>query len=420
MKIFNKTYDNGLRLILEQNEKDVVALNILFGVGSNYENPDEEGFSHFIEHLVFKSSKNFKTSEIMERLTALGADFNAYTSKNLTRFIFKCLSCNFEKCFEIYSDMLINPLFSEDEMESERNVVIEEMKKYDDEPVEVMLQNVSNNYFSGTSFAHDVLGSEEIIANVTRERLLEYKSKYYLPDNCIISVAGNIDFDTLDKIVTKYFASQFRIKSKPKAVDFTEIVPNVSKKYAIVERNDSQVNICLHIKSVAYKSKDKYVADLYSVLLGGSSNSRLYKKVREELGLVYTIYSYPEIEARNGEIYIILGTRLKNVKLAITEIRKIIDSIARDGVSAEELEICKNWKKSYLEFASETNSDIAEINGSLIYFNGKFIPIEERKKLYDKITKAQMDAFAKKIAGEQCFNVVAVGKYILLENLKNF
>lgn len=420
MKIFNKTYDNGLRLILQQNEKDVVALNILFGVGSNYEREDEEGFSHFIEHLVFKSSENFTTGEIMEKLTALGADFNAYTSKNLTRFIFKCLSQNFEKCFEIYSDMLISPLFNKEEMDSERNVVIEEMKKYEDEPVEVMLERVSNNYFSGTSFAHDVLGSEDIIASVDREKLLEYKNRFYTSDNCVISVAGNIDFDTLDGIVTKYFASKFNFKAKPRQVDFSEVVPNVLKKYDIVERNDSQVNICLHIKSVSYKSKDKYVADLYSVLLGGPSNSRLYKKVREELGLVYTIYSYPEIEARNGEIYIVLGTRLKNVKRAVLEIRNIIDEIAKVGVSESEFEICKNWKKSYIEFASETNSDTAEINGSLIYYNQAYISLESRRQKYDSIKLSEINDFAKRIANESCFNVVAVGKNIKLEDLQNF
>ena len=420
MKIFTKTYANGLRLILEQNEKDVVATNILFGVGSNFENEDEEGFSHFIEHLVFKSSKKFSTAEIMEKLTALGADFNAYTSKNLTRFIFKCLGYNFEKCFEIYSDMLIDPLFDESEMNSERNVVIEEMKKYEDEPVEVMLQRVTSNYFSGTSFAHDVLGKEEIIASVSREKLLEFKSRFYTSNNCVISVAGNIDFDTLDKIVTKYFSSRFKVKAKPKSVDFSEITPNISEKYSIVERNDSQVNLCLHIKSVTYASNDKYLADLYSVILGGSSNSRLYKKVREELGLVYTIYSYPEIEARNGEIYIVLGTRLKNVGRAVTEIKNIIDSFARDGVGDAELEICKNWKKSYIQFASETNSDTAEINGSLLFFGGKHLSLGERMAKYDAITKGQIDAFARRIAEEKCFNLVAVGKNIKIEDLKNF
>lgn len=420
MKIYTKTYENGLRLILEKNNKNVIASNILFNVGSNFEKLEEEGFSHFIEHLVFKSSKKFSTEEIMDKLTFLGADFNAYTSKNLTRFIFKCLKENFEKCFEIYSDMLINSKFLEEEIDRERGVVVEEIKKYEDDPVEVMLQKVAKEYFDGTTFAHDVLGNEEIILSATRESLLNFKRKYYTAENAIISVAGNIEFDLLDKIVTKYFASEFRYKAEPILTDFSEVKPKIKSKYSISFRDDSQVNVCLHIKSVTYKSKLKYVADLYSTLLGGSSNSRLYKKVREELGLVYTIYSYNEIEAKNGEIYIVFGTRSKNVKRAIAEVKSIINNLAEHGVTEAELDAAKNLKKSYMEFASETNADTAEINGSLIHFKGKHTKLAQRQSMYDKVTALDIQNFASRIANEKLFNVVAVGNNIDINDLKQF
>ncbi len=420
MKIYTKTYTNGLRLILEKNNKNVIASNILFNVGSNFENKTEEGFSHFIEHLVFKSSEKFSTEEIMDKLTFYGADFNAYTSKNLTRFIFKCLKENFEKCFEIYSDMLINSKFLSDEIDRERDVVIEEIKKYEDDPVEVMLQKISSNYFSGTTFAHDVLGNEDIISNVSRDELLNYKKKFYNSENAIISVAGNIDFEELDKIVTKYFASEFNYNAKSIETNFNEVKLNNFEKYAVVNRDDSQVNVCIHIKGVTYKSKLKFVADLYSTLLGGSSNSKLYKKIREELGLVYTIYSYPEIEARNGEFYIVFGTRAKNVKLAISEVKKIINYMAENLVTEDELNAAKNWKKSYLEFVSETNAETAEINGNLIHFNGKHSKLSARQKQYDKVSVDDIKKFAKKIANENTYNVVAVGKNIEISDLKQF
>lgn len=420
MKIFTKTYDNGLRLVLEQNEKNVVAANILFFVGSNNENQDEEGLSHFIEHLVFKSSNKFTTEQIMENLTALGADFNAYTSKNLTRFIFKCLKENFEKCFEIYSDMLISPKMLDAEIDRERNVVIEEMKKYEDDPTEVMFQNVVRNYFEGTTYAHDVLGSEETISSVSRDKILEYKSRFYTANNAVISVAGNIEFDELDRIVTKYFASCFNKKAKPTKTEFGEIKTNCKKKYAVVERNDSQANVCVHIKAVPYDSKLKYVADLYTVALGNSSTSRLYKKVREELGLVYTIYSYFECEAKNGEIYIVFGTRPKNLKKALAEVRKIVDELGENGVTEEELSCIKNFKKSLIEYAAETNSETAEANGSFVHFLNKTVTLEERKANYDKVSAKDIKLFSEKIAKESNFNVVAVGKNLNEKDLKEF
>ena len=420
MKIFTKTYANGLRLILEKNSKNVLATNILFGVGSQNESEEEEGFSHFIEHLNFKSSEKFKTEEIMDKLTMLGADFNAYTSKTTTRFVFKCMPESFEKCFEIYSDMLIHPKYLPEEIDRERNVIIEEMKKYEDEPSEIMYQTTMNNYFDGYSFAHDVLGKEENIASVSRERLLEYRQKYYIPENTIISVAGNIDFDILDEIVEKYFAGEFKYHASPLKLEYTKIIPHIKEKYQVVSRDDSQANVCLHIKSVTYDSSLKYIASIYASILGSSQNSGLYKKIREELGLVYTIYAYNDIDLRTGEMFIVFGTRPKNVKKAIYEIKKIINDFAETGATEEELLRAKTWKKSCIEFSTETNSDIAESNAIIMYLNNKIPSIKSRKAKYDKITLQQVNEFAKQISNENVFNVVAVGKNIKVDDLKQF
>ncbi|MBQ8425573.1 MAG: insulinase family protein [Clostridia bacterium] len=420
MKIYTKTYNNGLRLILEKNNKNVIASNILFKVGSQNESKTEEGYSHFIEHLVFKSSEKYTTEEIMDKFTMLGADFNAYTSKTVTRFIFKCLAENFEPCFEIYSDMLLHPKFLQEELDRERNVVIEEMKKYEDEPSEVMYQGTVENYFDGTTLAHDILGTEEIISNVTRAQLLEYKSRFYIPEKTIISVCGNIDFEKLDEIVTKYFISEYDYNAEPEKVDYTPLKINIKEKYKIIERDDNQANVCIHIKSVTYDSKLKYVANLYTSILGNSQNSRLYKKIREELGLVYSIYAYSEIKAGHGEMFIIFGTRPKNVQKAIFEIKKIIQELAENGATEVELERAKIWKKSCMEFSSETNSDIAEINGSLIHNDNKHTSLSTRKSKFEKVKLEDINKFAKRIANEKVFNIVAVGKDINIEDLKQF
>ncbi len=143
-----KTYKNGLRLVLEKNDKNVIGLNILFNVGSQNESEKEFGYSHFIEHLVFKGTKKRTAEQLSDELTMLGADFNACTSRTLTRFNFKCLAENFEKCFEIYADMLINAEFRDDDINKERNVVIEEMKRVHDDPVEGFYERFMENYFN--------------------------------------------------------------------------------------------------------------------------------------------------------------------------------------------------------------------------------------------------------------------------------
>lgn len=415
-----KIYDNGLRLIFEKNQKSVVSVSIMFNVGSQNETKTQEGFSHFIEHMIFKGTKTMNSVDIMDKLTFLGADFNAFTSKTVTKFVFKCLAENFEKCFEIYADMLINAEFEKGELDRERQVVIEEMKRCDDDPTEVMFKRVMENYFSGLSYAHDELGNEEIIENVTRKELLDYKNKFYKAENCVISVVGNLDFDKLDKIIENNFSCHFEYKAKPNQLDFETYKINISKKYDIVKRDDNQVNACVLIKSVSSVDKDKYACSLYSSILGNSQNSRLFKIIREKLGLVYTICAYNDISCKSGELLIMFGTRPKNVKQAMIEIKKAITDFAENGASQEELDRAKNWKKSCLSYGMETNSDLAEINGTIFNVFGKIFDVNERCKQIESVTLDDVNAFAKRIANETTFNVVAVGKDITIDDINVF
>ncbi len=420
MLIKQKTYDNGLRLVLEKNEKNVIGLNILFFVGSQNESKEKEGYSHFIEHLVFKGTEKRTAEQLADELTMLGADYNAYTSRTVTRFTFKCLAENFEKCFEIYSDMLLNPSFRESDIDKERNVVIEEMKRMQDDPTEILYNRVMTNYFVDNQYAHDELGTEEIIKKVTQKQLFEYKNQYYLPQNCVISVVGNIDFDALDAIVKKYFVFQNSPKCKPTEVNFEKFDIKNIKKYDIVKREDNQANICVHIKSITCESPLRSVSDIYTSVLGNMQNSRLYKRIREELGLVYSIYAFSVCGSRTGEIFIIFGTRSQNVQKAIVEIKNIIKKLAEEGISEAELVMAKNLKKSAMEYSAETNSELAEIYGTYVHLFGKVKPIEQRIEEINQVTVNQVNDFAKMIGSEKDFNVVAVGKKIKLKDIENF
>ena len=418
--IQTKIYKNGFRLVFERNEKSVVSANIMFNVGSQNEKKHQEGYSHFIEHLIFKGTKEMGAVEIMDKLTFLGADFNAYTSKTMTKFVFKCLSENFEKCFEIYADMLVNAEFEKTELDRERQVVIEEMKRCDDEPTEVMYRRAMENYFSGLTYAHDELGQESIIETATREQLLEYKNKYYKPENCVISVVGNLEFEELDRIVEKYFVGHFDYDSNQIGVDCEPYKISIKKNYDIVERDDNQANVCIVIKSVNSLDEEKYVCDLYTSILGNSQNSRLFKIIREKLGLVYTIYAYNEISPKAGELVIVFGTRPKNVEKAMFEIKKAILDFAENGATEEELVRAKNWKKSCLSFGMETNSNLAEINGTIFNIYNKVFDKEERLKKIENVTLEKVNNFAKRIASEKDFSIVAVGKNLKIEDIKVF
>ena len=174
------------------------------------------------------------------------------------------------------------------------------------------------------------------------------------------------------------------------------------------------------IKSVNSLDKQKHVCDLYTSILGSSQNSRLFKIIREELGLVYTIYAYNEMSPRTGELVIVFGTRPKNVKKAMIEIKKAIVNFAELGASEEELERAKNWKKSCVSYGTETNANLAEINGTMFNVYDKIFDKDERLQKIQSVTLEDVNNFAKRIVDEKIFNVVAVGKNLKLEDIKVF
>ena len=249
---------------------------------------------------------------------------------------------------------------------------------------------------------------------------MEYKNKYYKAENCVISIVGNLDFEELDKIVEKNFACHFDYEAEPNKVDKEPYEIKIAKTYDIVERDDNQANVCVLIKSVSSMEEEKYIADLYTSILGNSQNSRLFKIIREKLGLVYTIYAYNEISPKAGELMIAFGTRPKNVKKAMVEIKKAILDFSENGATEEELTRAKNWKKSCLSFGTETNSNIAEINGAIYNLHNKKFDKDERLKKIEKVSLDDVNDFAKRIANEKEFSVVAVGKGLSLEDIEVF
>lgn len=420
MKYFQKTYKNGLRLILEQNDRPVTAANFMFFVGSQNEEKDEEGFAHFVEHMIFKSSENYTTEEAMDTLTKLGSDYNAYTSKTVTRFVFKCLSENFEDVFKIYADLILHPKFDSDEMQKEREVIVEEMKKCHDDPVEIMYDSAIDNFYHGSKYAHDILGLEENILGVSCETLLAFKNKYYKLSNCIISLTGNLEFDKVDEIVTKYFAGEDNTNNEPYSLDFSKLEPTINEKYKIIERDDGQANVCIMVDSINYVDEKKYIADIFAAIVGNSQNSRLFKKIREDLGLVYSIFAASEFGARMGDFAIVFGTRPKNIKKALAEIKSELKLLAENGVTEEEVLVARNYRKSCAIFELENSSVIADINASMVHYHGKPIYQEERMAKYDKVTAKDVSDFAKRIYEETKYAIVAVGKNIKTSDLEVF
>ena len=197
-----KKYENGLRLVVNTTKnKDIVSFKIFVKAGSMDEDVNNLGIAHFLEHMFFKSTKNYTAKELLTRFDFLGANQNAYTSNTKTCYYFQSLSENVKKCVELYSEMFFNRHYNKEEIENEKNVIVEELKRDEDMPVSKCIRQAVNSMFNNTPYAHDILGTEKSIRQISSHKLTDFKNKFYTPKNIVISVSGNITMSKISKIV---------------------------------------------------------------------------------------------------------------------------------------------------------------------------------------------------------------------------
>ncbi len=415
-----KTLKNGMQLVVDENNSPITSFGLLVKVGSFNEAKDEEGVSHFIEHLMFKSTKNNSVEEIATKTAFLGTEANAYTSNTHTLYHFKSLTENFEKSLEIYADMLQNGIFNPREVNSEREVVLEEMSRAMDNPISVLFDKTNEALYSGTCYAHPVLGNEEVIKNISIEKIKDYIAKHYTPDNMVVSVSGGITMEQAEELIVKYFPNYFKQEHSVKQIDRTPLDIAVRDKYVVSFKDDNQVNIMVSIKGKNMFDKDHYIQTLYATILGGDMSSRLFLTLREKMGLAYSVSAFADAEINFGTVRMYIGTSKDKVSKALIGMRKIMLDMAKNGATELELQKAKNQIKAELMFGNETGENIMMSNATKLSTKGEILSNVELLDKIDSITVDDINRFAKEIFIQNEFVVCAVGKDIKKEDLQVF
>ncbi len=356
---------NGMRLVYEKMPYlKTVSLGIFVKSGSMYETKEENGISHFIEHMLFKGTKNRSAGRIAEEMDFIGGHINAYTAKELTCYYTKVLSKDIALSAQILSDMYYNSLFKEEDIELERGVIIEEINMYEDSPEDVAL-DVSHEYaWKDSSLGYPISGSVESVKGITREMLLEYMSRRYTPENTVISVAGNFCEDELISIIENYFCggSNTILENPPAPVfnsgNFTKI------------KDIEQAHLSIVYPSYSIEDDRVFSASLLSGILGGSMSSRLFQKLREENGLCYSIYSYTAFYPAAGLFGIYSGLSEDSVGDAMDMIENEIKRISSEKVSDYELAKAKSQLKCSIFMGEENPASIMSGNGKTLLLFG--------------------------------------------------
>lgn len=408
--IETKTYASGLRLVVE-NVPNNRAVAVFFGInaGSVYENEKNNGISHVIEHMTFKGTKTRSAEEISTQFECLGANVNAFTSRYNTQYYGKCIKENTEKMVEIFSDMILNSVYDEEELKKELKVIFEEIDMYEDDPGSVAYDKYNEIFFKGTKLEKSVIGTKKVLSKLKRQDLIDYIKEFYVPQNMVVSFAGDITMQEADRLVKKYFNSAFKTKTKPVNMAQTKEVVVPKKAQSITKKNIAQTHIVLGYPTDNIYSKSVAGINVLAFILGGGMSSRLFVRIREKLGLVYSINALPELADIGGNIIISLATNNTNQELAIKSIKEEVDNIANNGVTDMELEKAKTFCKSMLVMSAEVSTNKARNNASNILTYGKSISIDDRMLDIEKVTKEDVNNLAKQIFGREdmCLAVVS-------------
>lgn len=405
-----QTLDNKLRVItVPLKETKAVTVLVMAKVGSRYETGSIRGISHFLEHMTFKGTHKRPTSlALTKELDSIGAEFNAYTSKDHTGYYIKADASHIDLALDMLSDMLFNSKLDAKEVEKERGVIIEEMNMYYDNPLIYIEDLFEESIFQGSPLGQDIIGNRKTIEGMNREKIASFVKQYYTNSNLVVGVAGAIDDKTVNK-VKKYFKSKNFGKGE---FEFKKFASKQAGPQAKTMFKDSQqVQIGMGFPAYSYGHKNTYAFQLLSVILGGNMSSRLFISVRERHGLCYYIKCQPNVYEDTGNLYIQAGLDKNRLNEAIKIIIEELKKVKKNGVTGPELQRAKDFIKGKTILSLEDSSHVCEWYVKQAVLQKKLFTPEEKFKLYEKVKKDDILRVAKNIIQGNKINLAVIGPY---------
>lgn len=410
MRITEYTLDNGARIILapQADAKSATTL-IMYPVGSRYEPEKLSGVSHYIEHLMFKGTQKRKNTLTLTReIDRLGADYNAFTGKEYTGYYIKAGGEYVKTSLDILSDMLFHSVFDAKEMEREKGPIVEELRMYKDNPIMRIGDLIEEVLFAGP-MGRDIGGTVKHVQGYKRDDVLAYRDKYYGPNNMIVVIAGKIPED-IQTLLATYIGSE-KARPLPKQKFKPTVLASGKKQDRLrVEHKDTeQAQLMLAWPAFPYGDKRNAALSVLNTILGGSMSSRLFIKVRERLGLAYTVRSGAEQYKDTGYAYVRAGLEPKNVNKAIEVITKEAVKLVSKEVTKRELSDAKTHIRGALTLSMEDSSAITNWYAKGALFYDKLYSVEEKLALIDVVTAADVQKVAKQIFKPNQMRVAIVG-----------
>ncbi len=402
------TLDNGMVILLESIEGVAsVSAGLWVKTGSRNEQSGQMGYAHFIEHMLFKGTANYSARDIARMVDRVGGQHNAATNREYTCYYINVISDYLELSVDLLADMYYRSLFDADEISKEKNVILEEIRMYEDTPDELIHDVFMECMLSDHPLGHPILGTIESIDGIDRDRLLGFFGENYSTENCIFSVAGNFDIDETKRLIERSFARP--LPSASTAVRGGNTPPRrIFRRH--ITRDLEQIHFCLGTEGLSRNDDNRWALFSLSTILGGSMSSRLFQNIREREGLCYAIYSFHSAYLDNGVFGVYCGTSPDNYTRALGLIVKECESLLAEGVTEEELGDAKTFMKGNLALSMEsTEVRMGHLaKNEMIY--GRHFSFDE---MVERIDAISMDDFGRVIdsifRGKQ-LTLVSIGR----------
>jgi len=405
------TLANGVRVITESMPHvRSVSVGIWVGAGSRRETPEQNGISHFIEHMLFKGTKRRSAEDIARSVDSIGGNLDAFTAKELVCFNTKVLDEHLSLAFDVLSDLVLNPLFREEDIEKEKGVILEEIKMEADSPDYLVHEIFSANFWKDHPLGKPILGTRETVKRFDRAMVQAYYGTVYAPANLLVTGAGNLTHERLVTLVRDHFESVH--PGEPLGFD-----PAPSTHARIALRNKKaleQVHLCLGVPSYPLPHEERFACYVLNTLLGGGMSSRLFQNIRERQGLAYAVFSELSPYRDTGCLSIYAGTSLESARKVVESIVNEFHQLKEHRVSDEELRRAKDHLKGSLMLSLEsTASRMSNLARQEMYF-GRFFTLDELVESIEAVTAEDVQRIALTFFDSRQIALTVLG------NLENF
>lgn len=379
----HKKYSNGLNLIVSEGGAISCSFSIMIGTGAINETDKTNGLSHYIEHMNFKGNKSYSAYQITDIMESLGASYNAYTSMETTCFYAQTIKDSLEKAFQVMAESTFNSIYLDEEAKKEKNVIIEEINMSEDTPDDVCYDLLTKAYYGDNGYGRTILGSIKNVSSFEKSNVLSYLNDYYVAENVVVSFAGNVTLEEANSLVCKYIMPILKESPLAKTPDYNV---NCLNEHLVKNKDIEQAHISLAFPSKAYGDRDRVISEIMSSVLGGGMSSRLFRKIRDELGLAYSVYTFANRYKTTGTINVYAGVNSNQYKNAFSAILEVIENVKKGGVTKEEVDNVKMGMKVATVFAQEKPLNLSRFYATHFLKTGKIYDFENRLQDIERVT----------------------------------